>query len=221
MRSWFKKIIRRVKNIFGPFLGWFFITLLSRTLRITRINSKILQEYEKNGTPIIAAVWHGEQFLMFHPHRKMKIAVLSSLSADGEIQTGILKWFGYAVVRGSSSRGGARALVELIRKIREGYGTLFAVDGPRGPYHKVKPGIVYLAEKTGKTIIPVSGRAEHYATFHRAWDKFMLPFPFSRAVVIYGEPIRVTAGLEEESQRLEEKLTALSRKAEEFFVHKG
>ena len=217
MRSWPKRLFRRLKALFAPFLGWLLVTVLSKTLRITRINPEVLDEREKNGVPFIAAMWHGEQFLMYYLHRRMKIAILSSPSRDGDILAGILKRFGYEVVRGSSTRGGARALVKLMRKVREGCSAYFAVDGPQGPYHVVKPGVVYLAEKTGEVIIPVTARAEHYATFNRAWDKFMLPFPFSRAVVIYGDPLRVTGDLEGERQRLEERLTALSRRAEEFF----
>ncbi len=217
MRRRSKQVFRRMIEALAPSAGWFLITLLTRTLRITQINFDVFSKCEAEGKATIAAMWHGEQFLVYHLHRKMKIAVMSSLSADGEIQTGILKRFGYEVVRGSSSRGGARALVEMVRKIRQGYGAFFAVDGPRGPIHEVKPGIVYLAEKTGGAIIPVSARAEHFTVLKKSWDRYMLPMPFSRAVIIYGDPIFVSGDIDRETRILGEKLAELSRRGEEYF----
>lgn len=221
MRAWVKRCVRGLTLLIGPFLGWLFITLLTRTLRITQVNAEVLKRCQGEGKAIIAAMWHGEQFLVYRLQRRMKVAVMSSLSADGEIQSGILRRFGYEVVRGSSSRGGARALVEMLRKIREGYAAFFAVDGPRGPLHDVKPGVIYLAEKTGGAIIPVSARAERYTTLTKSWDKYMLPHPFSRAVIIYGNPLDVTGDIERGRQALGEALAALSEQARDYFARQA
>lgn len=221
MRPWPKRLFRYLKSQLGPSLGWLVTTILSRTLRFRRINAEILNRVGSGEKPVIFAIWHGEQFIMYHLHRRLKIAALASTSADGNILAGVLKRFGYAVVRGSSSKGGVRALVELKRKIMEGYGTLFAVDGPRGPFHSIKPGVIFLAEKTGCDIVPVSGRAEHFWVVKRTWDQYQIPIPFSRAMVIYGDPIKVGGDIESDTQLLGQKLTELSRRVDEFFGQNG
>ena len=136
-------------------LGWAFVNALGRTLRIKEVNPV---NYKKDR--VIFAFWHGEQFIPCFHHRNQKVAIMSSLSKDGEIQTGILNLFNYSVIRGSTTRGAQRALVEMIRRIKTGHNGAFAVDGPKGPYHKVKSGIIYLAQKAKKPIIPVSSSPE-------------------------------------------------------------
>jgi lysophospholipid acyltransferase (LPLAT)-like uncharacterized protein len=86
---------------------------------------------------------------------KRKATIMSSLSRDGELQAHILAGFGYRIVRGSASRGGARGLIGMKRGMRDGYHAGLAVDGPKGPIHEVKPGVIYLAKKTGAPVIPV------------------------------------------------------------------
>ena len=104
-----------------------------------------------------------------------------------------LELLGYQVFRGSSSRGGARGLIGLIRAVKEGSQASLAVDGPKGPIFEVKPGIVQLAIKTGQPIVPVGTRAEHAWFVPKAWNRSYLPKPFSRIHVNYGEPIFISA----------------------------
>jgi len=158
------------------YIGWSFINLLSATLRV-----RIVNPITRGKENIAFAFWHGEQFILNVFHKNRHAVIMSSMSKDGAIQAGILSRFKYTIVRGSSSRRGERAIVEMIRLVRRGHDTGFAVDGPKGPYKKAKPGIIYLAQKCGIPIVPVSSCAKKRFVFNKAWDKYELPVPFSSA----------------------------------------
>jgi len=121
-----------------------------------------------------------------------KMAVMASRSRDGELMKWVLQLLGFQVVRGSSSKGGAGALKGLLDTVlkTDAHASL-AVDGPRGPIYEVKPGILALAQKTGKPIVPTVGAAQWRFVFKRAWNQCYLPMPFSKCTVIYGEPIEI------------------------------
>ncbi len=189
------------------FIGWSFISLLSSTLRVRIVNPLV-----RGKGNIAFAFWHGEQFILNVFHKNKRAVIMSSMSKDGEIQAGILSRFKYTIVRGSSTRRAERALVEMIRLVRKGHDAGFAADGPKGPYKQVKPGVIYLAQKCGIPVIPVSSCAEKKYIFNRAWDKYELPAPFSRAVFAYGEPIftNETDNAEEKMAELERSLISLS-----------
>jgi len=194
------------------FIGWMLLSLWCRTLRITFVNKEVPDRLKTEGKNIIFAFWHGRQFLLFHSHRGLGVVIPASESRDGEIQAGILTRFGFEVVRGSSRRKGAQALLGLVDGLRRGKHIALAVDGPRGPLYEVKQGVTYLAGKLDKPIVPVITSAKRFWILDRIWDKYLLPVPFTRAIVMYGEPITVK-GLSEdvlESKR-EELQTALNR----------
>jgi lysophospholipid acyltransferase (LPLAT)-like uncharacterized protein len=135
------------------------------------------------------------------------VHVLTSRSRDGEVLSRFVQGFGVRVVRGSSSRGGARALLTLARLVREdGAEILVVPDGPRGPRHVAQPGAVLLAKMTGVPVVPVAFAAVP-GTVLRSWDAFLVPHPFARAVVVFGHPIAVP----EEADRdlLEDKRSEL------------
>jgi lysophospholipid acyltransferase (LPLAT)-like uncharacterized protein len=156
-----------------------------------KINGEIPERLRSEGENLIYAFWHGRQFLLFHIHRNSGVVIPSSESRDGEIQARILKRFGFGVVRGSSKRKGERALLGLVDSLRHGKDIALAVDGPRGPLHEVKEGVVYLAGKLGKPIVPVSTGARRFWTIGKTWDNYLLPKPFTRGAIVYGNPIRV------------------------------
>lgn len=151
-----------------------------------------------------------------------KMAVMASRSRDGELMKWVLTLLGFKVVRGSSSRGGAGGLKGLLDAvIKEGCHTSLAVDGPRGPIYEVKPGILAIAQKTGKPIVPVAGSARHRFVFKKAWNQCYLPLPFSKCVVVYGDPVWVSeTANEEELQKLrsvlKKNLLDLKAQAEEM-----
>jgi lysophospholipid acyltransferase (LPLAT)-like uncharacterized protein len=207
------------------FLGWAMISIWSRTIRTHFVNKESTDRLRSEGKNLIYAFWHGRQFLLFHNHRDTGIVIPASESRDGEIQAGILKRFGFDVVRGSSKRKGDRALLGLVDGLRKGKNIALAVDGPRGPIYEVKQGITYLAGKLNKPIVPVSTSAKRFWILEKIWDKYMLPVPFTRGVIVYGEPIVVQGTQEDELESKRKELTgALNRvmiKADEYFHRKA
>ncbi len=207
------------------FIGWLFISLWSRTLRIRFVNRDIPQGLEEAGKNIIYAFWHGRQFLLFYTHQNSGVVIPASESRDGEIQAGILTRFGFGTVRGSSKRKGDRAALGLVEALRKGKSIALAVDGPRGPIYEVKQGVTYLAGKLQKPIVPVVMGARRYWVLEKIWDKYLLPKPFSECVVLYGRPITVngTSAEELEGKRLElaASLNQIMAEADGYFSQTG
>lgn len=197
-----------------PFLARGFIRALGATLRYRVEGLERLAPIEAMGKRAVLAFLHGRQFLLVHGMRGRGMGVMSSLSRDGEIQARTLTGLGFTLVRGSSSSGGARALIAMMRLLEKGHHVSFAVDGPRGPLHEVKPGVVYLAKKAGAPVVPILTSAERAWIFSKAWDLYLLPKPFSRAVVRLGEPIWLDEDLSEaavarDAARIREALLSL------------
>lgn len=167
-----------------------FYTLLASLWRIQEEGRLDLRP-SKNGR--VFAHWHGDELVMLKMGQFRKMAVMASRSRDGELMKRVLELLGFKVVRGSSSRGGAgglKGLLDLIKK--EDCPTSLAVDGPRGPIYEVKPGILVLAQKTGKVIVPTAGFANRKIVFKKSWNQCFLPLPFAKCVVVYGEPLGVS-----------------------------
>lgn len=135
-----------------------------------------------NTHPLILCFWHRAIFSSTWAFRKQNIGVVTSQSFDGEYIARIISAFGYLPIRGSSSRGGARALLESRRYLESGRTVAFTSDGPRGPLYVTKPGPVLLASKTGVPIVAFHIALEK-AWLLRSWDRFMIPKPFSRALL--------------------------------------
>lgn len=177
-----------------------FIRVYVKTLRLKfHVHPDFLQ-LDRNR--VIYGLWHGRQFLLVGTmrHRGTEppsrgtphAAVMTDLSWAGEIQTRILERLGYLPVRGSSKRGGARALLAMSRIMLQGIAVGFALDGPRGPIYQSKPGILFLARKHGYPIVPLMAGAEKAWVLDRTWCRYMLPKPFSRCYVAFGAPLRLT-----------------------------
>ncbi len=212
--------MRREKLI--SYIGWALITAWSRTVRTRHVNKEITDRLKSEGKNLIYAFWHGRQFLLFHDYRNTGLVIPASESRDGEIQAEILMRFGFSVVRGSSKRKGDRALLGLVDGLRKGKDIALAVDGPRGPIYEVKQGITYLAGKLNKPIVPVSTSARRSWILKKIWDRYMLPVPFTRGVIVYGEPI-IVHGIQEdelESKRREltDALNQAMKTADEYFL---
>ncbi|MDY0226159.1 MAG: lysophospholipid acyltransferase family protein [Desulfomicrobium apsheronum] len=168
----------------------FVVRLWHLTLRVERINTDVFTDPELRAKRPVIMLWHDEIFPLIPAHAGERMACVVSQSKDGEILTRVLESFGFMTVRGSSSRGGMRALIAAKRVMDEqGVGIIFTVDGPRGPRHKVKPGALFLARHAASPIVPVRAVMSRAKVFHRAWDKFQLPWPFSRCTIIYGDPV--------------------------------
>jgi lysophospholipid acyltransferase (LPLAT)-like uncharacterized protein len=203
------------------FIGSILLSVWSRTLRLQFVHKEIPDRLTAEGKNFIYAFWHGRQFMLFHSHRNSGVVIPASESRDGEIQAGILKWFGFDVVRGSSKRKGDRALLGLVDRLRKGKSLALAVDGPRGPIYEAKQGVTYLAGKLDKQIVPVITSAKSYWILEKIWDKYLLPKPFTKGIIMYGEPIIVQGTGEEELERkrkeLEAALNRLMAQADGYF----
>ena len=189
------------------FLAWLIARGVGLTLRWTVVGGENIAKAHAAGK-VCWASWHGRQLLTINVHAGQRVVILASLSKDGDIQTAMLERLGYRVERGSSSRGAARGLLSMARAMREGWQPAIAVDGPRGPRHEVKQGIVALARYEDASIIPTMASCES-AWVVPSWDRTLLPKPFTRAVIEYGEPVHVPAKTtDEELERLRAGLEA-------------
>lgn len=145
---------------------------------------------DREGKNYIFAIWHCKQAFLIYTHRGRKICALVSMSKDGEYIARVLARAGLTAVRGSTSRGGTRALLGLLDKLEEGFCPVITPDGPRGPRRTVQQGVIFLAQKTGLPIVPLACGNSRKIVFN-SWDRFELPLPFARASVVEGEPITI------------------------------
>lgn len=191
--------------------------LLDKTIRVKIF---ISPNYQKD-QQYLCGFWHGKQFLSalrLLPLNSHKIAVLVSPSRDGEIVSTWLEKWGYTTVRGSSRRDAVKGSVAIIRTLKQGYCFGFAIDGPLGPIYKVKPGATRLAQKYDLDIVPVGVACNRKWIFQKAWDKFELPKPFSKAVLYLGDPLHVPkdADLTAINQELERRINEAEHSALEL-----
>jgi lysophospholipid acyltransferase (LPLAT)-like uncharacterized protein len=170
--------------------GYFAIALVGLTVRWESEGDSHLDDIHKSGNRAIFTFWHGRIFPATYYWRKRRIVVMTSMNRDGEAIAQCIQRFGFGVARGSSSRGGFRALAEMARMIRQGRDAAFTIDGPRGPRYVAKQGPVLLAMKTGAAIFCFHISMKHKIQL-RSWDEFQIPLPFTRAVVLKAEPIWV------------------------------
>lgn len=201
------------------------IRLIGSTLRFESENEQHLLDVESAEKLPILTFWHDRIFAGVYYFRNRGIAVLTSKSMDGEYIARFISRFGFGAIRGSSSRGGVRGLVEMIKLMREGIPMAFSVDGPRGPRYEAKSGPVMLAKKTGNPIVPFVTECSSYWQM-KSWDRLQIPRPFARARVIFGAPIYVPdeGGEKEiEGKRLELQgsLDDLVRRGKTWRTHLG
>jgi lysophospholipid acyltransferase (LPLAT)-like uncharacterized protein len=140
---------------------------------------------------------------------------MTSASKDGDISTATLVLFGIESSRGSSTRGGSKALRGMLRAARAGRNIVFTPDGPRGPAGVVKDGVIFTAQAAGLPIVPMGFAARKYKQLH-SWDRMVIPMPFSKGVIVYGQPMAVPrdGDIEEWRLKLEATLNELSEEAE-------
>ena len=205
-------------NILSTLIKYALIAI-GKTLKIKMINYPETLPVE---TPIIFAFWHSDMFMtaflgIKEKKKKKNIAIITSRSRDGELMTRVLNKLGYLTVRGSSARGGLQALLNLMNVMKNNNNAAIAVDGPRGPYHKAKPGVILLAKKMGAVILPYTSQYNRKIVFKKSWDKSEIPLPFSTINAIFSEPIKIPPDATKEeieilNLKLEETLNKLKEK---------
>jgi len=190
--------------------GYLLIRVLGATLRYT-VSTEEGAPAGGYTAPGIFAFWHRCLIPACFQWQGRKIAVVTSRSFDGEYIARILDAYGYTPVRGSSTRGGARALLEMRKQLESGHAVAFTADGPKGPMYVAKPGPVLLARMTAQPIICFYVALQNPWVLSKAWDRFMIPKPFSRALARASKPIHVPSDARNLSPYHQEMQAALDR----------
>jgi lysophospholipid acyltransferase (LPLAT)-like uncharacterized protein len=205
--------LRRVQAAAIGAAGYPLVALLGRTWRWRVEGGHEYGDLMRGGRPPILALWHGRILPATIYWRGRGIVAMTSHNFDGEWIARLMSRFGYRAARGSTSRGGSRALVQLRRELAAGHAAAFTVDGPRGPREIAQPGALWLAGATGHPVLPFHIEAERCWTM-RSWDRTMIPKPFSLVAIAIGSPLEVPTAddaiVEERRKELEARLGALA-----------
>ena len=193
--------------------GVVLVRLLGRTWRINATHDAEFKELRAAGRPIVFSLWHGQLLPLLYHHRDQGVTVLISEHGDGEIIARIAESLGYRTVRGSTSRGAARALLELAREVEAGHDLAITPDGPRGPAKSVAPGVAVVANRAGA---PVIGAAVFAPSAWRlkSWDRFLIPRPFARVSIAYSDSAIIDVSDAREAAREADRVGAMMQEAE-------
>ena len=200
---------------FGPWFAYWVIKILSRTIRFEEVNPEIPKCFWDSGTSAIGAFWHGRLLMMPVVYRGKKLSFLVSSHRDGQIVGKALQRFGFQAVLGSTTRKGFSAFKKMLRANQNGSDLALVPDGPRGPRQQVQIGVIELAKLTGRPVVPVSFSASRRKIFE-TWDRFLIPYSFSRGVFVWGEPIHVDP--DGDRVHLEEKRLLLEKRLNELWT---
>jgi lysophospholipid acyltransferase (LPLAT)-like uncharacterized protein len=196
---------QRIEIRIASFVFYWLIRAIGLTMRFETTGYENFDSITAAGRLPIYCFWHNRIIPGTYFFRDRGIIVMSSASYDSEYTTRCIQRFGYGFVRGSSTRGGTRALVSMIKMMKAGYAMAFTVDGPRGPRYEVKPGPILLAKKTGNALMPFIVESRSFWTI-KSWDRLQIPKPFTAANVMIAPPIYVDPEANDdelESKRLE------------------
>ncbi|MGA9996261.1 MAG: lysophospholipid acyltransferase family protein, partial [Pyrinomonadaceae bacterium] len=200
---------------------YFLIRLIGATTRFEIEGWEHWEAASRDASLPIYVCWHNRVFLATYFFRRRRIVVMTSQSFDGEYIARFIQRFGYGAARGSSTRGGVGALVEMARLMRAGSPAGFMIDGPKGPRYVAKMGAVLLAKKTGYPVLPFTVTPARFWQSEKSWDKFQVPKPFTRALVSIAPPIFVPRDADEETlnakhAELQQALDEINRRGEEW-----
>ena len=219
----FKTLKKKLVVWLGPWLAYWTIKCLGHTMRFEEMNPEIPQFFLERGIPAIGAFWHGRLLMMpiIYKGKGRKLSFLVSPHRDGQVVGKALERFGFHAILGSTTRKGFSAFKQMVKAHQNGFDLALVPDGPRGPRYRVQIGVIELAKLTGRPIVPVSFSASRRKIF-RTWDHFLLPYPFSKGVFIWGEPVVVDSNgdrshLEEKRVLLEKRLNELTERADHYF----
>ena len=141
--------------------------------------------------PFLLAHWHGDELVLISLAKRYRIATITSTSKDGELMNQVLIWLGAATSRGSSTRGAVGALKGLLKLMKKGHNASFAVDGPKGPLHRVKPGVFEVAKLLSCPIFYAGVHTSQKKVFNKSWNKTFLPYPFAQIQIVWEGPVLV------------------------------
>jgi hypothetical protein len=191
------------------------------TLRLEVIGREQYEQFSRTGRSVLFVFWHNRLLYACYYLRRERLTMMISKSRDGDLIAAVARRFGIQSIRGSSSRDGIRAVGELAERIRGGENGGITPDGPRGPRYVLQPGALLLARKAGVPIVPVSISFSRKKIF-QSWDRFRFPYPFARAVLLFGKPFPVPGDARGEKMdalkaALEEQLRHVTEESDRFF----
>lgn len=192
----------------GVPIGVALLRLLAATWRVEYVGEDAWRTRAAAGQGAVLALWHGQLFPLTWAVRRRGIQVVVSEHRDGEVIARILERLGYGLIRGSSTRGGARALAEMVRALKDGHTVAITPDGPKGPARRFTPGAAVAAQRSATPVIALYAHASR-AWHLRSWDRFMIPKPFARVRVHFGEPTFVRGATPAEAEADAGRLEAL------------
>jgi lysophospholipid acyltransferase (LPLAT)-like uncharacterized protein len=215
--SWRSSPFKRVQVATIAGLGYPLINALGHTLRWRVEGLQHLEAILASGRQPVMAFWHGRILPATFYFRRRGIVVITSENFDGEWIARIIERFGYGTARGSTSRGGKKAMLQLVRDMKAGRAAGFTLDGPRGPARVAQAGAVWLASATGNPVLPFHLEASSHWSL-RSWDRTQIPKPFSTIALVVGEPLEIPSDasgetLEQARQDLEGRLSRLEERA--------
>ncbi|MFZ1291934.1 MAG: lysophospholipid acyltransferase family protein [Melioribacteraceae bacterium] len=190
----FKSIKKRSLNFIGKHFAQILINTLCKTLKITELNKEVLQKLMLNNQNYVLAFWHGKMISPWYLFRNTNSSTIISTSKDGSILTNLLEKWNYDVQRGSSSKGGKEVLENLVESAQNGKNILITPDGPKGPIYKMKAGAVIVAKKSEIPIVLIA-ILNMKKMILKSWDKFEIPWFFSKVKIKYSEPYFVNKDL--------------------------
>ena len=219
----FKESQKKILSFFGNHFLYAAITALCKSLKIEKHNIEAIKNLNSKNQNYVLAFWHGTMLLPWYFHGAPNFVALTSRSKDGDILAKILEKWKFKVVRGSSSTGGEEALETMIEYVKKNFSIAITPDGPRGPRHKFKAGAVVIAKKTGIPIV-LAGVGFKRKKILNNWDKFEIPYFFTRAKIVYSEPVYIDSDLnyDETSKKIfecEDALNELQTQAQEFRIN--
>ena len=207
---------RRLKAGFVFWSLWLVSTAIVATVRFTVEGWDRLEEAVADDKGGMLLSWHGNTVLPIYYCRNKGFYSIVSVSRDGELQNRLLRSRGFNTIRGSSARRGIRALLEATRALKDGKFLAHTPDGPKGPPKKVQPGTVYLAQRSGCPILPVGVACKPCRRLH-SWDSHLVPLPFSKAALVFGEPLYITPDEDQQQAaiRIEDAINEAGRRADQ------
>jgi lysophospholipid acyltransferase (LPLAT)-like uncharacterized protein len=167
--------------------------LLARSWRIRTVHEERWRPLYQARRPHVFLLWHEALLPLLWHHRDQGIAIVASEARDGQYLTDFARSIGYRAVRGSSTRGGARALLGAVRELESGHAVAFTPDGPRGPRRELKPGVIVAAQRGGGIVVPLHAEADRAWRLH-SWDRLIIPKPGARIRITYGRPFEIGPG---------------------------
>jgi len=197
-------------------IAMLFVRLIYSTCRITWLRDDGEEQWLRTDSSCLYSTWHNNVLTGVWFARNRKFGMLVSGSGDGAMLAAVISYFGNCPIRGSSSRGGAKGLRAVLRFLRHD-SVVFTPDGPRGPLHRVQPGVIVAAQLSGLPIVPIHFEANRQWVFSKSWDRQKIAKPFSTIFVGIAEPLVIptrtdTTSLKEQQNQLQEVMLELARK---------